>query len=131
MRTHFPLILDLIFLRGYMSNRVVILSEQSLFVVGIESRLREYPQRLDIYHIDPEAQDYIKRIAKIQPTAIILDAATKNKSQCCVLCDLLMTFTSVIIIRLAADQRDVQMIKSTKHQFSEVQELIDVLEEQP
>ena len=114
-----------------MSNRVVILSEQSLFVVGIESRLREQPQRLDIHHVDPEAQDYIERIAEIQPSAIVLDAATKNISQCCVLCDLLLTFSSVMIIRLAADQRDVQVIKSTNHQFSEVQELIDVLEEQP
>jgi hypothetical protein len=114
-----------------MDSRVAILSEQSLFVGGIESRLQESPQRLEVHHIDPATPDYLAQIGEIQPTAILLDAATENKSQCCLLCDLVLNFPSLLIVRFAAEQQDVQIIKSSTHQFSGVQELIDVLVQPP
>ena len=114
-----------------MPDRVVVLSGQSLFVEGIESRLREYPKRLDVHHIDPGTSDYVESIKLIQPSAVVIDSASEDNAQCCFLCELLMAFQSMMIVRLAVDQRDVQVIKSSTHQFSGVQELIDVLENHP
>ena len=114
-----------------MSSQVAVFSGQSLFVEGVISRLREHPKRFEVHHIDPEASNYIDRINQLQPAAVLLDAADEDKNQCCFLCELLLTFPWLTIIRLEANQRDVQVIRSSKHQFKGVSELIDVLDNHP
>ena len=108
-----------------MSSQVAVLSGQSLFVEGIESRLREHSERLEVHHIDPDVTDYVNLIGQIQPIAVLLDAADQNNTQCCFLCELLLTFPSIMIVRLAADQRDVQVIRSSTEHFEDVQDLIN------
>lgn len=108
-----------------MSSRIAVLSGHSLFVEGIISRLRQHPRQLEVHHIDPEMPDYVDKISQIQPTAVVIDAADENKNQCCFLCELLLEFPSSTIVRLAADQRDVQVIKSATQRFEDVQDLIN------
>lgn len=124
---HFPIAAY----EGRMSREIVVLSGQSLFVEGLISRLREYPKRLEVHHIDPNNADYIDQIGHIQPAAVLIDAANTGSAQCGLLCELLRSCPSVLVVRLAVDQRDVQIIRSSTHQFSGVQELIGVLEHQP
>ena len=107
-----------------MSSQVAVLSGQSLFAEGIISRLREHPERLEVHHIDSEMSDYIDQIKRIQPVAILLDAADEGDTQCCFLCELLLTFPTIMIVRLAADQRDVQVIRSSTQHLEDVQDLI-------
>jgi DNA-binding NarL/FixJ family response regulator len=112
-----------------MSNRVAVLSGHSLFAEGIISRLREHQTWLEVHHINPDNSGYLDRIKQIQPTAVLIDAADEDGNQCGFLCELLLTFPTTTIVRLAADQRDVQVIHSSTHQFSGVGELMDVLED--
>ena len=90
----------------------VILSNHSLFAEGVASRLREYPQRVDVSFVDPQQPDYVEQIKVIRPAAILVDAADTDNTQCCLLCDLLMSFSNVTIIRLAAQRKDIQIITS-------------------
>lgn len=108
-----------------MTSRVAVLSGQSLFAVGIISRLREHSERLEVHHINPKPGDYLDRIKQIKPTAVVIDAADEDKDQCCFLCELLLAFPWMMIVRLAADQRDVQVIRSSTQRFEDVQDLID------
>ena len=114
-----------------MPNKLIILSDHTLFTEGIASRLRQYPERVDFHFINPQQLDYVEQISAIQPCAVIMDAVDSDGTQCCVLGDLLSALENVTVVLLAADQRDVQVIKSSRHQFSGVQELIDVLENHP
>jgi DNA-binding NarL/FixJ family response regulator len=108
-----------------MTSRIAVLSGQSLFVEGIISRLREHAERLEVHHIEPKPDDYIDRIKRINPTAVVIDATDENKDQCCYLCELLLAFPWMMIVRLAANQRDVQLIRSSTQRFEDVQDLID------
>ena len=114
-----------------MQNRVVILSCHSLFIEGVASRLREYPQRVDVHFVDHQQPDYIAQINAIQPVAIVVDAAITDNSRCCLLCDLLMSFSNVKIICLEAQQTDIQIVTSVLHPLNEVRDLIEIVEQSP
>ena len=114
-----------------MSNRLVILSNHSLFADGVASRLRQYPERVDLHFVDPQQADYLEQIKKIRPCAVILDAMDKDTSQCCMLCDLLSALQNVTIIRLEVQQKDIRVITSMQRQFDEVRDILDIIDQSP
>lgn len=114
-----------------MHNRIVILSNHSLFAEGIASRLRQYPERVDVHFINPQHPDYLDEIAAIRPAAILLDAADTEITRCCVLCDLLIALPQVTIIRLEVQARDLQVVTSTQQRFDEVRDLLDIIAQSP
>ena len=111
-----------------MSNRIVILSNHSIFAEGIASRLRQYPQRADVHFIDPQQPDYLSEIMALRPSAVIINAADTETSQCCLLCDLLTHLTSITIIRLQVQEKDLQVVTSTQHRFNEVRDILDIID---
>jgi hypothetical protein len=111
-----------------MHTRFVILSTHSLFVEGVASRLRQYPQRVDVLFVDPQQPDYIAQIKKIQPDALLLHAADTEQFQCQLLCDLLMALPNVMIIHLGAQQKDIHIVTSTQRSINEVRDIIDLIE---
>jgi DNA-binding NarL/FixJ family response regulator len=110
-----------------MPNRIVILSSHSLFIEGVASRLRQYPQRVEVRFVDPQLPDYIEQIDGIRPSAVILDAADTQTTQCCLLCELLIATPNITVVRLMVDQKDVQVIASKRQCFEGVQDLIEIL----
>ena len=110
---------------------IVILSSHSLFAEGVASRLRQYPQRVNVQFVDPQQPDYIDQIKTIRPAAVVVDAADTDNSQCCLLCDLLIASLNVTIIRLKVHRKDVQIIASAQRPFNEVKDIIDLLEQSP
>ena len=114
-----------------MPNRIVILSGHSLFAEGVASRLRQYPQRVDVRFVDPQQLDYVDQITAIQPSAVIIDAADTDTTQCCVLCDLLSALENVTIVRLEVQKKDIRVITSVRQQFDEVRDILDIIDQSP
>ena len=114
-----------------MPNQIVILSGHSLFTEGVASRLRQYPERVDVRFVDPQQPDYIEEIAGIHPSAVIIDAADTETDCCCILCDLLATLEDVTVVRLDVQQKDIQLITSVRQQFNEVRDIVDIIERSP
>jgi DNA-binding NarL/FixJ family response regulator len=114
-----------------MPNRIVILSGHSLFAEGVASRLRQYPQRVDVHFVDPQQLDYVDQITVIQPSAVIIDAADTDTTQCCVLCDLLSALENVTIVRLEVQKKDIRVITSARQQFAEVRDILDIIGQSP
>jgi hypothetical protein len=110
-----------------MPQRVVILSKYSLFSEGVASRFQQYPERVEIYFIDPQNQDYLERISAIQPSAVILNTSEVDSENRCLLCSLLATFPEIMIIRLAVEQDLVQVITSQQNRMDEIRDLLDLL----
>lgn len=114
-----------------MPNRIVILSGHSLFAEGVASRLRQYPQRVDVCFVDPQQLDYVDQISVLRPSAVIIDAADTNATQRCVLCDLLSALENVTIVHLEVQQKDIRVITSVRQQFTEVRDILDIIEQSP
>ena len=114
-----------------MPSRIVILSNHSLFIEGIASRLRQYPERVDVRFVDPQQADYLEQIKAVQPSAVIIDAADTDSTQCCLLCDLLMALANVTIIRLKLQNQDIQVVTSSQHPLTEARDIIDIVERSP
>ena len=114
-----------------MPNQIVILSGHSIFAEGVASRLRQYPERVDVRFVDPQQPDYIKKIAGIHPSAVIIDAADTETDRCCVLCDLLATLKNVTVVRLDVQQKDIQLITSVQQHFNEVRDIVDIIDQSP
>ena len=111
-----------------MPSRLVILSNRSLFTEGVASRLRQYPERVDVRFVDPQQADYLEQIKAIRPAAIIIDAADSDSTQCCLLCDLLKALANVTIIRIEIQHKDIQIVKSSLYPLAEVKDIIDIVE---
>jgi hypothetical protein len=114
-----------------MPNQIVILSGHSLFSEGVASRLRQYPERVDVRFVDPQQPDYLEQIKAIRPAAVIIDAADTDSMQCCLLCDLLVALVNVTIICLELQHQDIQVVTSSQHPLAEAIDIINIIEQSP
>ena len=114
-----------------MLNRLVILSNHTLFAEGVASRLRQYPERVDVHFVNPQKTDYLEQIKEIRPSAVVIDAADTDSTQCCLLCDLLMALANVTLIRLDVQHKDIQIVASAQRPLNEVRDIIDIVERSP
>jgi len=105
---------------------VVILSGHSLFAEGIASRLKQHTETVDVIFVDPVRDAYLERIRELQSSTVFVDALDAKTTQCCLLCELLIAFPNITLVRLTVDQKDVQVIASREQHFDDVQDLIDI-----
>ncbi|MBN1669164.1 MAG: hypothetical protein JW862_18865 [Anaerolineales bacterium] len=112
-----------------MPSRIVILSNHSLFAEGIASRLRQYPERVEVHFVDPQHPDYLEAISTIRPAAVLIDAADTELTQCCTLCELLVALPHLTVIRLDVQERDLQVVTSIQRHFHQVRDLLDIVEQ--
>jgi DNA-binding NarL/FixJ family response regulator len=110
-----------------MRARVVILSGHSLFTEGIAIRLQQIAEQVEVVFVDPGQKEYLDQVAELQPSTVFIDALDDKTTQCCLLCELLIAFPDIRLVRLNVDQEDVQVIASHKQFFEEVQDLIEIL----
>lgn len=108
-------------------RQVAILSNHSLFAEGVATRLRQEEQRLEIHYLDPRQHSVVDHIAALQPDVVIIDATDTESDQICTLCTLLSALPTIRIIRLAAQEQEVQIITSQRLVFAGVLDLIELL----
>ena len=111
-----------------MPSRLIILSNHSLFAEGVASRLRQYPERVDVRFVDPQQADYLEQIKEIRPHVVVIDAADTDSAQGCLLCDMLMALVNMTLIRIEVQSKDIQVITSSRHPLAEVRDIIDIVE---
>ena len=107
---------------------VIILSGQSLFVEGIASRLRQFPEQVTILVIDPKDLDAIDQMQQVQPATVILDAHDTDTIQLCPLSKLIFSFPDTKILRLDSQQEKIQVVSSENVQASSVQDLLEIIQ---
>jgi hypothetical protein len=110
-----------------MKSRTIVFLSRSIFVEGVVSRLRQHPQNNVVHFIDPEFDEYITQVSAIMPSVVVIDADQSKANQGCVLCDLLNEFPEITILRLKAQEKDVQVITSSSYDADTVQDLIDLI----
>jgi len=110
-----------------MRRKVVILSDQSLLPEGIASRFQQYPERVELHFVHPRDEDRFDQIEVIQPDAVIVNSSDNDMKGKCSICELILTFPAIKIIRLAVDKDPVLTISSQQSQLNEVGDLLDLL----
>jgi hypothetical protein len=109
-----------------MARNIVFLSH-SIFVEGVVSRLRQQPFYDSVHFIDPESSNFLEEISDLEPQVVVINADIGKESPFCHLCELLSAFPQITILRLKAQERDIQVIHSSQHFVKDVQDLIDLL----
>ena len=110
-----------------MHTRIVILSRHSLLIEGIATRLRQMPDRVEVFFVDPEQDDYIRQITTSQPKVILMDDFYSKNRERNLLGELLIALPNIMLLRLTVDQTSVQVVTSQKRCFLETQDLIHFL----
>ncbi len=108
-------------------RRIVILSGQSLFAEGIASRLKEYPQEVNVAVVDPETPDCFAVISAHKPSVVILDASDEIASKMCPLSRLLTLVPDLKVIHLDSQKELIQVVTSELHEAAGVTDLIRML----
>ena len=106
---------------------MVILSGKSLFAEGIASRLRQFPQRVDVSILDPLEGDPISRVGRDHPAAVIIDGSEPKTDTYCSLCELLFNNPGLKVIRLDPEQSVVQIVTSAQLKASDVRDLVELI----
>lgn len=109
-------------------SRVVILSNQTLLVEGVITRLQQYGNRVELHVEDLHQPDLLAKITEIQPTAIILDDKNILDSQALPLERLLRELPTLKVIRLDAQCLQTQVIRSDQYWVKEVYDLLELIE---
>ncbi len=109
-------------------SRVVILSNQTLLVEGVITRLQQYENRVELHVEDLHQPDLLAKITEIQPAAIILDDKNILVSQALPLERLLRELPTLKVIRLDAQCLQTQVIRSDQYWVKEVCDLLELIE---
>ena len=109
-----------------MARNIVFLS-RSIFVEGVVSRLRQQPLYDSVHFIDPGSSNFLAEISELNPQVVVINADLGKESPFCHLCELLSEFPQVTILRLKAQERDVQVIHSSQNYVKDVHDLRDLL----
>jgi len=113
-------------------TQVVILTAQSLFIEGIISRLKKYPQRIDLTIINPvEHTNYLEQIIKIQPSTLILNSLKDKEQNNLPLPLLLKELPSLRVIYLDIMKNTIQVVNSSTLTVERVGELLEIITAEP
>lgn len=107
--------------------RVFILSGYSLFAEGVASRLRQYPDQVDVMVMDPRQPSIFSKIAEKNPSVIMLDAADHETMQLCPLGDLIFALPKLKVMRLDSQKELIQVVSSEQFRVVDVDDLIQVI----
>jgi len=113
-------------------TQVVILSAQSLFIEGIENRLKQFPQRVDLTTINPaNTPDFIEHIIKIKPATLILDTFGDDEKTVHPLPRLLKALPSLRVVYLDIKKDYIQVVNSSTCSVERVRELLEIITAKP
>ena len=107
---------------------VLILSGHSLFAEGVASRLKQFPEQVEVKVLAPQHPHVLKRISALNPTVVIMDPTDNQTNQLCPLSSLLQAFPDLKVIQLNPEQEYIQVVTSKKHLAAGVSELIKVIQ---
>ncbi len=107
------------------------LSQHSLFVEGVASRLRQHLSEGEVQTLDARQPQCLERLIAAQPSTVILDATDHELEALCPLGTLLDALPWLQVIRLDPRQEHIQVVSSEQRAVTGVQDLVSVLRRPP
>ncbi len=110
-----------------MDARIAILTAHSLLADGLISRLRDYPEAMELKVFDRKNPDVLQDIADFKPLVLILEERETEQSETCSLKQILALLPSLLIICLRLGSPEIQVIQSESCPANGVGELLDII----
>lgn len=111
------------------NSRIAILTGHSLLADGIISRLREYPETLELRVFDNKEPNVMTDIETFHPLAVILEESESQQFESCSLKQILNILPSPVVIYLRLGQPRIQIIQSEQCPANGVRELVDIIQQ--
>lgn len=106
---------------------LVILTNHSLFVEGVISRLTRQPEHVDLRVVDLSRPDALTEVVSARPSVILLDDSYPGAIRPFTLQELLQILPELTIIRLDHHKLPIQMLRCEQHMVGEVRDLVDLI----
>jgi hypothetical protein len=110
-----------------MNARIAMMTNHSLFAEGLISRLREYPEQLDLRIFDLLQPDVVSHIVDFKPLVIILEENEAQQFNIGTFKQMLAILPNLLIIYLYLNQPDILIIQSERYLANGVGELVDII----
>lgn len=110
-------------------RRIAIISQHTLFAEGVLQKLKQLQIPHPVVMIDPVSTDYIAELEQQKVDLVLLNATEKDTMQDCVLCNLLMRFPDIHILRLDINRKGVQVVHSQHHEVESVSDILLLMDE--
>jgi hypothetical protein len=110
-----------------MNARIAMMTNHSLFAEGLISRLREYPEQLDLQIFDLLQPDVVSHVVEFKPLVIILEENEEQQFNIGTFKKMLAILPNLLIIYLYLNQPDILIIQSEHYLASGVGELVDII----
>jgi len=109
-------------------TNVIILSGHSLFAEAIASRLRQFPQEVEVSVVDVRQLESLVEIASKKPSVVIMDANDLDIMQLCPLRELVFTNPDLRVMSLNSQNEQIQVVSSQLHRVLDADDLIQVIQ---
>jgi len=109
-------------------TRAVILSNRTLLLEGVLTRLHQFQDRVELHLVDLQQPNPLAQITTVQPAAIIMDDKDPVVAQAVPLDRLFQALPTVKVIRLDAHCPQTQVIRSEEFWVTEVRDLLELIE---
>jgi hypothetical protein len=110
-----------------MNARIAMMTNHSLFAEGLISRLREYPEQLELQIFDLLQPDVVSHVVDFKPLVIILEENEEQQFNISTFKNMLAILPNLLIIYLYLNQPDILVIKSEHYLANGVGELVDII----
>ena len=110
-------------------KKVVVLTDYSLLVQGIASRLRQSAHSLEVELVDFRQANVLETLIKIQPQVVILESRDVEKSSMCSLGSLFEALPNLVVIELNLEKSNIHMIRGDQYQAMDSTDLLRVLDD--
>jgi len=110
-------------------KKVVVLTDYSLLVQGIASRLRQSAHSLEVELVDFRQANVLETLINLQPQVVILESTDVEKSSMCSLGSLFEALPNLVVIELNLENSNIHMIRGDQYQAMDSTDLLRVLDD--
>jgi len=109
-------------------KKIVVLTDYSLLVQGIASRLRQSFHSLDVEEVDFNQPDLLQVLVQQNPQVIICGSYGQGQPLSCDLSSLFNLLPNLVVIEVNLENSNVQMIRSGQYNAADISGLVTMLE---
>lgn len=120
-------ILAPIFTIGLPTMLTAVISNHSLLVEGIISRLRRSSPSLGVEMVEIGEQNVVEKIIALKPDMVIVESKEFSGQLSCPLNILFASLPSLVLIEVNIETSNIQIIRSSQYTASGVDDLLNLL----
>lgn len=113
--------------KGRISTRVLVLSDESLFTLGVQNLLRQHPS-LDIQSIESDLDEALGCLETFEPHVVVLDSDHQQGTFASEWMHILRSRPQIKLLGLSLEENTIVIYRGETQQVREVADLLRAIE---